>query len=75
MAKRLEVDFTGTLGVIHKAKATGYIDKIKPVINKLKATNFRIADKTHIIPLEFADKEEEVLPAPVTVSEGDEPLW
>ena len=47
LAKRLEVDFSGTLGVINKAKATGYIDKIKPVINKLKATNFRVAD--HIV--------------------------
>jgi predicted nucleic acid-binding protein len=45
LAKRLGLKFTGTLGVINKAKGLGYINKIKPLIDKLKATDFRISDK------------------------------
>ena len=44
LAKHLGIRFTGTLGVINKAKALGLIDKIKPLIEKLRETNFRISD-------------------------------
>jgi predicted nucleic acid-binding protein len=44
LAKRLGLKFTGTLGVINRAKELGYIDKIKPIVDKLKGTDFRIAD-------------------------------
>jgi predicted nucleic acid-binding protein len=45
LAKRLGLIFTGTLGVINKAKSIGVIDKIKPIIEKLKSTDFRISEK------------------------------
>jgi predicted nucleic acid-binding protein len=45
LASRLGLIFTGTLGVINKAKSIGVIDKIKPLIEKLKFTDFRISDK------------------------------
>ena len=45
VAKRLGLHFTGTLGVIHKAKHEGYIENVKPFLLSLKETNFRIADK------------------------------
>ena len=45
LAKRLGITFTGTLGVINKAKSIGLISKIKPLIEKLKLTDFRISDK------------------------------
>ncbi len=47
LAKQLGFKITGTLGVIHKAKELNIIKKVKPILDKLETTNFRIAD--HII--------------------------
>jgi predicted nucleic acid-binding protein len=44
LAQKLNLKFTGTLGVIHKAKQIGAIEKVKPLIEKLIATNFRISE-------------------------------
>jgi len=44
LARRLGIKFTGTLGVINKAKASGFIDEIKPLLEKLREFNFRISD-------------------------------
>jgi len=43
LAFKLKLKFTGTLGVIHKAKQIGVIEKVTPIIEKLLATNFRIS--------------------------------
>ena len=45
LAKRLNLKYTGTLGIIHKAKQMSMIDKVKPLIDLLLKTNFRISDK------------------------------
>jgi predicted nucleic acid-binding protein len=42
-AKRLGIKITGTLGVINKAKETGIIEKIKPVIENLIEKDFRVS--------------------------------
>ncbi|HRQ28519.1 MAG TPA: DUF3368 domain-containing protein [Saprospiraceae bacterium] len=47
LANRLNFRFTGTLGVIFKAKQMSLISGIKPLIIKLLSTNFRVAD--HIV--------------------------
>jgi len=44
-AKQLGLTITGSLGVISKAKERGLIDKIKPIIEKLKDLDFRISEK------------------------------
>lgn len=44
LAARLNLRVTGTLGVIHKAKQIGILEKVKPLIAKLQATNFRISE-------------------------------
>jgi len=44
LASKLNLRFTGTLGVINRAKQIGVIDKVKPIIEKLQATNFRISE-------------------------------
>jgi len=44
LATRLKFKITGTLGVIHKAKQMSVIDKVKPLIDKLLLTDFRVAD-------------------------------
>jgi predicted nucleic acid-binding protein len=45
LAGKLNLKFTGTLGVFHKAKQLGFVGKIKPLIDKLLATDFRISDQ------------------------------
>lgn len=42
-AQTLSVPVAGTIGVILQAKKIGVIDKIKPLLNDLKKTGFRIA--------------------------------
>jgi predicted nucleic acid-binding protein len=44
LAKRLKFKVTGALGVIHKAKQMSIISKVKPLIDTLMLTDFRIAD-------------------------------
>lgn len=44
VAKELGIKFTGTLGVIGSAKATGKIESVKPIIDKIRNTNFRISE-------------------------------
>lgn len=44
LAKKLNLKITGTLGIIHKAKEIGAIKYIKPIIEKLRETNFRISE-------------------------------
>ncbi|HMW95562.1 MAG: DUF3368 domain-containing protein [Chitinophagales bacterium] len=44
LAIQLNFKITGTLGVIHKAKQLLIIEEVKPLIEKLLSTDFRIAD-------------------------------
>ena len=43
-AKKLELNITGTVGVILSAKLNGVIPTVKPYIHKIQQTNFRISD-------------------------------
>jgi len=43
VARFLNMKFTGTLGVLGKAKSNGIIPLLKPVVEKLLQTNFRIS--------------------------------
>ena len=45
LATRLHLKITGTLGVIHKAKQLSVMTKVKPILNKLLLTDFRVADE------------------------------
>ncbi len=45
LASLLNLKITGALGIIHKAKKDGYIEKVKPLIERLLLTNFRISEK------------------------------
>lgn len=44
-AKKMNLNITGTLGIIHKAKEKGLINEIKPIIDKITQTQFRLSDK------------------------------
>ena len=54
LAERLGVKITGTLGVIVKAKLNGIIPSIKPILNNIKQTNFRISAALEAIALRDA---------------------
>ncbi len=44
LAKQLQLKHTGTLGILLLAKRQGIIPLLKPLIEKIQATNFRISD-------------------------------
>jgi predicted nucleic acid-binding protein len=43
IAEQLGVNYTGTIGVIIKAKINGVIPSIKPILSKIKETDFRLS--------------------------------
>ena len=43
-AEELHLKITGTIGVIIKSKMTGLIPAIKPLIEKIRETDFRISE-------------------------------
>jgi len=43
IANSLNLPYVGTIGVIVKAKLLGIIPSIKPILDKMKATNFRLS--------------------------------
>jgi predicted nucleic acid-binding protein len=56
-AKELGIKITGTLGVIAQAKLSGHINSVKPLLNKIKKTNFRISADLERVTI-FSAKEE-----------------
>lgn len=48
VAEQLKLNFTGTIGVIVKARLKGEIESIIPILSKIKATNFRISNDLEI---------------------------
>lgn len=57
LAERLGLSVTGTLGVIINAKKSGLISSIKPYLDKIRKTNFRISDELEQIALKEANEE------------------
>jgi len=53
-ARLLNVSCTGTLGVLLKAKQSGYVQQIADILDRLNALNFRIAPATRISVLKLA---------------------
>ena len=45
VAKRLKLKVMGTLGILILAKRKGYLNLVKPLIDKLKEMGFRLSDK------------------------------
>lgn len=57
MAERLGIAFTGTLGVLLRAKAAGHLTSIAPVVHELEERGFRLARETRSAILELAGEE------------------
>ncbi len=45
IAERLNLRYSGTFGLILKAKQLGLINSVKPILAKIRATNFRFDEK------------------------------
>lgn len=56
IAQQLGITITGTIGVIVKAKLNGIIPSIKPYIEKIKETNFRISAEIELQALKEAEE-------------------
>ena len=56
-AKLLELPFTGTLGVLLKAKQSGYIENIAPILKQLEAHKFRLDAATRTAVLKLAGEQ------------------
>ncbi len=56
IANHLGLTFTGTIGIIVKAKLCGIIPSIKPIIEKMKQANFRISAEIEIQALQQANE-------------------
>ncbi|TAD92818.1 MAG: DUF3368 domain-containing protein [Bacteroidetes bacterium] len=56
IANQLGLTYTGTIGVIVKAKLQGIIPSIKPVITKIKQTDFRLSVEIEIQALRQANE-------------------
>ena len=54
IAQQLGIIYTGTLGVIIKAKLKGIIPSIKPILEKIKLTDFRLSPEIELMALKEA---------------------
>jgi predicted nucleic acid-binding protein len=54
IADQLGLHFTGTIGVIVKAKLKGVIPSIKPILSKIKTTDFRLSSELELLALKEA---------------------
>ena len=53
-AQKLGLTIVGTVGTIVVAKLTGIIPSVKPLLSKIKQTNFRITEKIEVLILNKA---------------------
>ncbi len=54
IAEHLQLTYTGTIGVIVRAKLMGIIPSIKPMLDKIRTTDFRISLEIEIQALKEA---------------------
>ncbi|MGI9036197.1 MAG: DUF3368 domain-containing protein [Pyrinomonadaceae bacterium] len=45
LAEQMGIKITGTFGVLLEAKLSGYINAVKPLLAKIKQTDFRLSDE------------------------------
>jgi len=56
VADKLKLRYAGTFGLILKAKRIGAIETVKPILDKIKQTNFRFDEKLFQIVLKEANE-------------------
>jgi predicted nucleic acid-binding protein len=55
-AQKIGLTIIGTVGIIIDAKLNGIIPSVKPLLSKIKQTNFRITEKVEAIILKKAQE-------------------
>lgn len=55
-AQQLGLAIIGTVGVIVDAKLAGIITSVKPILSKIKATNFRLSERLELLILKKANE-------------------
>jgi len=56
IAEKLNLYYTGTIGVIIKSKLMGIIPSIKPILGKIRKTDFRISVEIELQALNEANE-------------------
>lgn len=56
LASRLELPYTGTLGVLLKAKSIGVLNRVAPVLAELKRAGFRLSKEMEEHVLQLANE-------------------
>ena len=54
VAARLGLPLTGTIGILVKAKLQGFTPSVRPLLEKIKRTNFRISAELEAAALQAA---------------------
>lgn len=55
-ARLLRIPFTGTLGVLLKAKSAGHLAQVLPVLDRLESLGFRFDSETRTAVLKLANE-------------------
>jgi predicted nucleic acid-binding protein len=58
-AHQLGLAIIGTIGIIVDAKLTGVITSVKPILSKIKATNFRITEQLETLILKKTGEQQD----------------
>ncbi|MCP4752853.1 MAG: DUF3368 domain-containing protein [Proteobacteria bacterium] len=56
LAEKLNLKYTGLLGVLLKAKKAGAVDSVRDVLKQMKSAGFRISDRIEREVLKLADE-------------------
>ena len=57
LAEKLGLHYTGTLGMIARARREGVIESVKPIIEKIRNTNFRFSEEVFTTIMRIAGEE------------------
>lgn len=57
LAGKLGLNYTGTLGIIASARNRGVIHSVKPIIEKIRSTNFRFSEEVFTAIIKAAGEE------------------
>ncbi len=57
LAEKLRLKYTGTLGMIARARSEGVIASVKPIIEKIRNTNFRFSEEVFAVIIKTAGEE------------------
>ena len=57
LAEKLRLNYTGTLGMIARARREAVIESVKPIIAKIRNTNFRFSEEVFAAIIKTAGEE------------------